>query len=211
MKKKFAFDDSLLNFLFMNGVIGTEKSENSLYVKFPSPFVQKRLFNYFARELFDETVKLYEPFENLSDTVTETSLNIRNLMRRFEIHLKKTGNGCSETRQDAGICGYLRPCLILFCTGIYLIFWEPSAHGSGRSFPQATEKLTFLSAMQTACTRLNSKHTQMSMDTEKPLHRPHIKENSSDLRKFLLSFLWNTLMMPTGKNMKKITGMSKAA
>lgn len=88
-KKEFAFDDRLLNFLLMNGVIGTEKSENSLHVKFSCPFVQKRLFNYFARELFDETGKLYEPFEDLTDAVTETSLNIRNLMRRFEIHIKK--------------------------------------------------------------------------------------------------------------------------
>ncbi len=88
-KKEFAFDDRLLNFLFMNGVIGTEKSGNRLYVKFPSPFVQKRLFNYFARELAEYMGKTREPFADLSDTVTETSLNIRNLMRRFEIHLKK--------------------------------------------------------------------------------------------------------------------------
>ena len=33
--------------------------------------------------------KLYEPFEDLSDTVTPDSLNIRNLMRRHETHLRK--------------------------------------------------------------------------------------------------------------------------
>jgi hypothetical protein len=88
-KKIFTFDDSHMNFLFMNGVIGRDRCEENLYVKFPCPFVQKRLFNYFARELFDETGKLREPFEDMSDTLTETSLNIRNLMRRFEIYLKK--------------------------------------------------------------------------------------------------------------------------
>ncbi|MGE0087311.1 MAG: AAA-like domain-containing protein [Desulfococcaceae bacterium] len=88
-KQMFAFDDSHMNFLFMNGVISTEKSGSCLWVKFPSPFVQKRLFNYFARELFAETGKLHEPFEDLTDTLTENSLHIRNLMRRFEIHLKK--------------------------------------------------------------------------------------------------------------------------
>ena len=88
-KTEFAFDDVGLNFLFMNGVIGTEKSTDNLYVKFASPFVQKRLFNYFSRELFSYTGKLCEPFEDLSAIITEKGLNIRNLMQRFQIYLKK--------------------------------------------------------------------------------------------------------------------------
>ncbi|RLC10951.1 MAG: hypothetical protein DRI57_19620 [Deltaproteobacteria bacterium] len=88
-KTEFSFDDTLLNFLFMNGVISTEKAPDKLHVRFPSPFVQKRLFNYFARELFGYTGKLYDPFEDLSDTLTETSLNIRNLMWRFETYLRE--------------------------------------------------------------------------------------------------------------------------
>jgi hypothetical protein len=88
-KTAFAFDDALLNFLYMNGVISTEKGGDGLYVRFSAPFVQKRLFGYFARELFAYTGKLHEPFEDMGDTLTEDSLSIRNLMRRFEIHLKK--------------------------------------------------------------------------------------------------------------------------
>jgi len=87
-KTEFAFDDTHLNFLFMNGVIGTEKTGDGLYVKFPSPFVQKRLFNYFSRELFGDTGKTHEPFDDLSDTLTEDHLHMKNLIRRFETYLK---------------------------------------------------------------------------------------------------------------------------
>ena len=88
-KVVFKYDDRRLNFLYMNGVIDIEETEDELYVRFSSPFVQKRLFNFFSGEMFEEMGKLYEPFEDLSDTVTPDSLNIRNLMRRHETHLRK--------------------------------------------------------------------------------------------------------------------------
>ncbi|MDM8525495.1 hypothetical protein QUF80_19170, partial [Desulfococcaceae bacterium HSG8] len=88
-KTVFAFDDRHLNFLYMNGVIGAKETDENLYVRFSSPFVQKRLFNYFAREIFGDMGKVFEPFEDMSDTVTEESLDIPNLMRRFRNHLKK--------------------------------------------------------------------------------------------------------------------------
>jgi len=90
-KQAFAFDDPLLNFLYLNGVIEyeTEITEQvNLYVKFPSPFVQKRLFNYFARELFRESGRLYGTFEDLSDTMTETQLFIKPLLGRYERYLQ---------------------------------------------------------------------------------------------------------------------------
>ncbi|MDM8517381.1 AAA-like domain-containing protein [Desulfobacterales bacterium HSG16] len=87
-KTEFAFDDSILNFLFTNGVIDTEKVKDNLYVKFSSPFVQKRLFNYFSRELFGYVGKIVEPFENLEDTITKEYLNIPNLMKRYQKYLK---------------------------------------------------------------------------------------------------------------------------
>jgi hypothetical protein len=62
-KLKFTYDDPLVNFLYLNGVVAVEQislSEN--YVKFPCPYVQKRLFNYFSRERFHEMDGLYEPF-----------------------------------------------------------------------------------------------------------------------------------------------------
>ncbi len=89
-KIEFAYDDPLTNFLYMNGVVEREIVDSPRrYLKFPCPFVQKRLFNYFARELFPNVGKLYGPFEDLSDTITEEQLNIKNLLRRYEQYLKE--------------------------------------------------------------------------------------------------------------------------
>ncbi|MCP4150803.1 MAG: AAA family ATPase, partial [bacterium] len=59
----FKYDDPELNFLYMNGAIEPVKeSPQEYYVRFSSPFVQKRLFNYFSREIFKEMGALTEPF-----------------------------------------------------------------------------------------------------------------------------------------------------
>ena len=89
-KIRFTYDDPIINFLYMNGVIDLERvaGERGVYVKFPSPFVQKRLFNYFSHDLFEYMGKLYEPFEDFEDTITDDNLNIRHLMRRYERHVR---------------------------------------------------------------------------------------------------------------------------
>ncbi|MEZ4527342.1 MAG: hypothetical protein R2941_15595 [Desulfobacterales bacterium] len=61
----FGYDKTLLNFLYLNGVTDIEKSGENMFVRFSSPFVQKRLFNYFSNELFDETGELYQPVADL--------------------------------------------------------------------------------------------------------------------------------------------------
>lgn len=88
-KKPFRYDNPLCNFLYMNGVIDREESEQEDYIRFASPFVQKRLFNYFAVTLFDYMGKVTNPFEDLSDTIDETSIRIPNLLARYEVYLKK--------------------------------------------------------------------------------------------------------------------------
>ena len=89
-KIRFRYDDPAIAFLYMNGVIDLEKSgQRDAYVRFSCPFVQKRLFNYFAGELFGYVGKIHEPFEDLSDTFTKEGLNIRNLICRHQDHLKK--------------------------------------------------------------------------------------------------------------------------
>ncbi len=89
-KIQFKFDDPDINFLYMNGVVDQEKKvKTRLYLKFSCPFVQKRLFNYFSNSLFKYMGKLHEPFEDLSDTYTDSGLNITNLMKRLQKHLKK--------------------------------------------------------------------------------------------------------------------------
>jgi hypothetical protein len=88
-KIKFTYHDSIINFLYMNGVVETDQvSLRENYVKFSSPYIQKQLFNYFARELYPEMNRLYSQFEDLSDTITDKSINIQRLIQRYEKHLQ---------------------------------------------------------------------------------------------------------------------------
>ncbi len=89
-KQKFGYDDPIMNFLYMNGVIDQEViHETERYLKFPCPFVQKRLFNYFARELFRDIGRLYDPFESLADVFTSAGLDIKALLRRYQVYLQQ--------------------------------------------------------------------------------------------------------------------------
>jgi len=88
-KSLFRYDDSIVNFLYMNGVVDWEKEGTNYYLKFPCPFVQKRLFNYFAQDLFHYMGKIHYGLEDMSAIITETSLNIPNLLRRYEQYLQK--------------------------------------------------------------------------------------------------------------------------
>jgi hypothetical protein len=73
----------------MNGIVAVEQvSLRENYLKFPCPYVQKRLFNAFARELFQTVDDLYDPFEDLSNTITDDYLNIRQLLLRYEQYLQ---------------------------------------------------------------------------------------------------------------------------
>ncbi|MDM8520152.1 AAA-like domain-containing protein [Anaerolineales bacterium HSG6] len=88
-KMEFRFDDPDTNFLYMNGVIELEvENETNRYIKFPSPFIQKRLFNYFAYELFGQGSQLYPPFTDLSQAISETSLNIKNILKLHEAYIQ---------------------------------------------------------------------------------------------------------------------------
>jgi hypothetical protein len=88
-KVNFTYDDPTINFLYMNGVVSIDKvSLTELYVKFPCPYIQKRLFNYFARELYQGMDGLYDPFEDLSDTITDQSIDIPRLLQRYEQYLQ---------------------------------------------------------------------------------------------------------------------------
>ncbi len=88
-KIAFKFENEELNYLYMNGVIDVEKANEGHFVKFASPFVQKKIFNSLSDKLFDYTGKLFEPFEDLSDTITDAGVNIKNLLKRYETWLKK--------------------------------------------------------------------------------------------------------------------------
>lgn len=96
----FRYDDPTTNFLYMNGVVEPDVSTADIgeqgaivpseyYLKFASPFVQKRLFHYFANEFFGTLDPRFAPFDDLSDTVTAQTLNLPNLLRRYEHYLQQ--------------------------------------------------------------------------------------------------------------------------
>jgi hypothetical protein len=88
-KVNFTYDDPTINFLYMNGVVSIDEvSLSEYYVKFPCPYIQKRLFNYFARELYQGMDGLYDPFEDLSDTISYQTIDIPRLLQRYEQYLQ---------------------------------------------------------------------------------------------------------------------------
>jgi len=85
----FSFDNKSLNYLYMHGAIEPERvSESRFVVRFANAFLQKRLFNYFSGEYFSELGRLTDPFDKMEDAVTETGLNIPNLMKRYQSYLR---------------------------------------------------------------------------------------------------------------------------
>jgi hypothetical protein len=85
----FKFDDPRISFLYMNGIVEREKQNGQNYLRFSCPFVQKRLFGYFSRELFPHLGTLFEPFEDVRHILTDTDLDVKALIRRYEQHLQK--------------------------------------------------------------------------------------------------------------------------
>lgn len=86
----FRYEDPQLNFLYLNGVIDWERvSGTEQAIKFPSPLVQKRLFHAFAGEIAPAGSRLYAPFADLSDTITETELFVPALLRRCEAYFRE--------------------------------------------------------------------------------------------------------------------------
>ncbi len=88
-KREFRYDDPELNYLYQNGVIDIETTPTMLYVKFPSPFVQKRLFYYLSGEIFKAIGRLIDPFDELADAVTSEKLHLPNLLLRYQKYLRK--------------------------------------------------------------------------------------------------------------------------
>ena len=89
-KLVFTFDDPVINALYMNGVADKEVDQhNRYYLRFACPFIQKRLFNYFSRELFRKMGQLVEPFADLDQFITPTHLHIRGIMNLYQKYLDK--------------------------------------------------------------------------------------------------------------------------
>jgi hypothetical protein len=133
-KIPFAYDDPHLNFLYLNGVIDWEQtSSTERYVKFPCPFVQKRLFNYFARTLFRHVGQLNPPFEDLSDTISEDSLSIKNLLHRYEGYLR---NNRDWLLKDAPRRADLRVYEAVYHFNLYMYLFKFFQQHNGQVWPE---------------------------------------------------------------------------
>ncbi|MCP4399407.1 MAG: hypothetical protein GY801_19170, partial [bacterium] len=132
--RPFRYDDPHLNYLYMNGVIEPAATQEGGYVvKFACPFVQKRIFNYFAHQLFGYTGKLHEPFEDLSASVTDDMIHIPNLMQRFEGYLRKNRGWLL---QDAPKRKDLRLYEAVFHFSLYRFLCDFLEHRGARIYPE---------------------------------------------------------------------------
>jgi len=87
-KQPFYYDDPRTNFLYMNGVVDFEIVEGvERYLRFPSLFVQRRLFNFFSVELFLSLGRLYDPLIDLTPVIDEERIDIGQLMRLYQEYL----------------------------------------------------------------------------------------------------------------------------
>jgi len=116
-KLRFRFDDPTTSFLYLNGVIDVEEEPNRLNIRFPSPFIQRRLFNFFASEIFPTIGQLYAPFEDLSDTITENGLNVSKLLERYQHYLQQNRDWLL---QDVPRKANLRPYEAVFHFNLYM-------------------------------------------------------------------------------------------
>lgn len=87
---EFRFDDEEINYLYMNGIIEPQVIANEAStVKFASPFVQKRLFNYFSRTIFKEMGKLTEVFYNVPEYLYPDRIDIPVVLNLYQSYLSK--------------------------------------------------------------------------------------------------------------------------
>ncbi|MCP5049351.1 MAG: AAA family ATPase [bacterium] len=92
-KMEFTFDDPRTNFLYMHGVIDREMVDAARRcIRFSCPFVQKRLFNYFSRELYRSAGQLHEPLMDLTPIVSGDKLDVKNLVHLYGEYLKKNSH-----------------------------------------------------------------------------------------------------------------------
>lgn len=151
VKMPFKYDDPSLNYLYMNGLIAREGSQQDEYhVKFACPFVQKRIFNYFSYELFHYTGKIREVFEDVSQILTPEGLHIKNLMKRFETYLKQNRDWLLEDvpkRKDLRVY----EAVYHFCFYRYLSdFLDPEGAKVVPEFPTGNGKIDLILTYQDA-------------------------------------------------------------
>jgi hypothetical protein len=137
-KRLFRYDNPTLNFLYLNGVIDVEETSDRIYVKFPSPFVQKRLFNYFADELFGDLRYPYAAFDPLDDVIVEGdeglgALNVGNLLRRYGDYVQANHEWLLK---NAPRRADLRVHEAVYHFNLYMYLFKFLQHHGGRVWPE---------------------------------------------------------------------------
>jgi hypothetical protein len=96
--------------------------------------VQKRLFNYFAYDLFRDVGRVYKPFEDLDDIITEHSLHVENLLRRYEVYLRENRDwllkDAPRRKTD------LRPYEAVYHFNLYMYLSRFFQHRDGQVWPE---------------------------------------------------------------------------
>jgi hypothetical protein len=132
-KRPFRYDNPTLNFLYLNGVVDIEETPDKLYLKFPCPFVQKRLFNYFSDELFGDLSYPYTAFDSLDDVIGEGGLNVKNLMLRYGDYLRQNRDWLLR---DAPRRADLRVREAVYHFNLYMYLSNFFQHHGGRVWPE---------------------------------------------------------------------------
>ncbi len=133
-KLPFRYDDKITNSLYMNGVIDKEVADGvNYFIRFSCPFVQKRLFNYFAHDLFNDMGTLIEPFTELGDVITGSEIFIPNLVRLYQKYLDKNK---SWLFKDAPRRSDLKVFEAVYHFNIYSYFNEFLRNKDGMVYPE---------------------------------------------------------------------------
>jgi len=86
----FSFDEPVLTYLYMTGIIDYDRQEsNEIWVKFQSPFIQKRLFHYFSKDIFNTMGQLMDPFTPIDEIISTDHMDIKALIKLYENYLSK--------------------------------------------------------------------------------------------------------------------------
>ena len=139
-KIPFRYDDVTQNYLYMNGVIDRESTDessddtkNEQYIRFPCPFTQRRLFSYFSHEIFDLMDGLYGPFEDISGIITEEEIHIKNLLLRYQAYLQKHS---ARLLKDAPRRADLRIYEAVFHFNLYMYLYSFLMDHKGQVLPE---------------------------------------------------------------------------
>ena len=123
----FHYHDSVSHFLHTRGILDATPA------KFACPFIQRRLFSHFTGDLFGQMGRVHEPSADLSDTITQSSLNVENLLRRYETYLRENRDWLlKDTPRRAD----LRPYEVVYHFNLYRYLASFLQGHGGRMWPE---------------------------------------------------------------------------